>query len=389
VIGGLEPRRDGIGDYTRRLAGALARRGVSTAILAHADDFVREPLRARAEAEDGGFEILRLPRHMPFPERTALGRTFLDEVGATHVNFGFAAYALDLKGVASRAPVELPEMTSGRPVSVLFHETWIGEEAGASYWNRLVGFSQRRVIQLLMHDLAPVRMWSTNPLYHAMLAAYGMPTAIVPHFGNVPVQDTDASGWLPQGLRDRGFDPGPQGLNGLYLVGLFGSLYRDLDLPGLLPTLREVAHRKGRRLCIVNIGIGADRPDWHAWKARFGPEHGLIDFGASDTLTISQYINSLDLGITTTSLAQFGKSGTAAAFIEHGLPILVPIETPRFRSWRDEMAAAMPVNCLRTTPDLVERILAAPRLPRASRLEPLADLMVRELNLPVDRSAAR
>ena len=380
VVGGLEPMRDGIGDHSRRLAAALIKRGIPTALLALADQVVEDDSRRARQSDDGvEIETLRLSTRVPFQERAAQGRRFIEEVGGRHALFAFSPYQFDLRGVVSRALVELPEMVEGMTSSILFHETWIGEEETDGLWTRLVGFTQRRLVQMLAHDLKPVKLYSTNPVYRHMLDAYDIKTQVVPHCGNVPVQETRADDWLPQALAAAGIAMGPNGLKDFYLIGLFGSLYRGLELPRLLPSFEAVARRKGRKPLIANIGIIGNGAQWARWKLVYGERFGLVDLGPTTVLRISQFINTVDLGVSTTTLALVGKSGTAAAFIEHGVPLLLPVEYPHFRHWRETMMSEYPPNCYRVTPDIVDRLCAARRLPPRPLLPPLVDKLARDL----------
>jgi hypothetical protein len=380
VVGGCEPTQDGIGDHSRRVAADLIRRGMPTSILGLADQKITDGPQRETQVEDGvEVEVLRLPSHTPFVQRVIEGRRFIDEVGGRHALFAFAPYQFDMRGVVSRALVELPELVTGLTSSILFHETWIGEEETSGLWTRLVGFTQRRLIQMLVHDLKPVRVYSTNPLYRRMLEAYDIRSEMVPHCGNVPVQDTDASAWLPHDLAEAGVAMGPHGLDDIYMIGLFGSLYASLQLPRLLPIFETVGRRMGRKPVIANIGIMNDRQQWADWKRVYGQRFGMLDLGPTSTLRISQFINSLDLAVTTTTLAQFGKSGTAAAFMEHGVPVLIPVETPHFRHWRDSMMGEFPDNCLRLTADISDRLCRVQHRPAKPLLPVLADKLERDL----------
>jgi hypothetical protein len=385
VVGGLEPTQDGIGDHARRVAGALIKRGIATTILALSDHKLMDGPRRERQSDDGvEIETYRLPSRLPFTERVALGRRFIDDVSARHALFAFAPYQFDLRGVVSRALVELPELVRGLTSSILFHETWIGEEETSGIWTRLVGFTQRRLIQMLVHDLQPTNVYSTNPLYRRMLEAYDIVTTMVPHCGNVPVQETDARDWLPEALARGGVTLGPGGLDEIYMIGLFGSLYEHLEMPRLLPIFETVGRRKNRRPIIANIGIMGDRPEWRAWQRVYGEQFGLVDIGPTSTLRISQFINSLDLGVTTTAVAQFGKSGTAAAFVEHGIPVLIPTETPHFRHWRETMMSDFPPHCYRLTADISDRLVEARRVPPEPRLPLLANKLAADLKAYVN-----
>ena len=373
--------RDGIGDHARRLAAALTERGIPTALLALADQTLEDDSQ-RGRQSDAGVEIetLRLSTRIAFPARAAQGRAFIEEVGGKHVMFAFSPYQFDLRGVVSRALVELPEMVQGKTCSILFHETWIGEEDIDGLWTRLVGFTQRRLVQMLAHDLKPVKLYTTNPVYRHMLAAYDIRTEVVPHCGNVPVQETRADSWLPQALAEADIEMGAGGLQDYFLIGLFGSLYPGLELPRLLPSFEAVARRKGKKPLIANIGIIGNGGQWARWKQTYGQQFGLVDLGPTTVLRISQFLNTVDLGVSTTTLALAGKSGTAAAFIEHGVPLLLPVEYPHFRHWRESMMVEFPAGYMRVTPDLVDRLCAAKRGPPHPLLPPLVEKIATDLS---------
>jgi hypothetical protein len=379
VVGGLEPTKDGIGDHSRRVSGALIKRGLPTSILALSDTRVADGPRRERQHDDGvDIETFRVPGRLSFSERVVHGRRFIDEMNGRHTLFAFAPYQFDIRGVVSRALIELPDMVRGLTSSFLFHETWIGEQENSGLWSRLVGFTQRRLIQMLVHDLQPSKVYTTNGLYRRMLEAYDIATSLLPHPGNVPVQESRA-GWLPEALVQGGVELGPGGLSDVYMIGLFGSLYDNLELPRLLPIFDTVARRKGKRPLIASIGIMGDRPEWRHWKSVYGEQYGLVDLGPDTTLRISQFINSLDLAVATTSLPQVGKSGTAAAFLEHGIPVLVPTEYPYFRHWRESMMNEFPANCFRLTADISDRLCAAERVPPQPRLPALADKLYGDL----------
>ncbi len=380
ICGTPEPGRDGIGDHSRLLAAALKARGLPTVLVGMSDGIIEAEARQESqEALGQTIEVLRLSRQRPLAERIPDARRFLDRVGVRHLLFAFVLYDYGHRGIMWQAAPLLPRVAAGRTASILFHETWIGEEDGASLYIRSVGRMQRFMVKRFVRTLDPVRIYTTNATYRAMLGQIGIDAQIVPHFGNVPPGTQNAASWLPAALASAGVDIGPSGLDGLYLVGLFGSLYPGLDVPRLLPMLDTVARNAGRRLCIVAIGhMGARLPQWQAWRHAHGARYGLIDLGEQPPDMISQFLNSLDLAIAATSLAQIGKSGTAAAFLEHGVPTLVPVETTHYRFFPDE-TVGLPESFLRVTPDIVDRLAAIKRGPQRHLLDALADRLAVDL----------
>ncbi|TWT03068.1 glycosyltransferase family 4 protein [Reyranella sp. CPCC 100927] len=380
VCGTPEPGRDGIGDHSRLLAAALKARGVPAVLVGMSDGIIGTGThQERQEALGQTIEVLRLSRQRPLAERIPDAIRFLDSVGAHHLLFAFVVYDYGQRGIMWQASRLLPRVAAGRTASILFHETWIGEEDGAGPYVRSIGKMQRWMVKRFVRTLHPARTYTTNAAYRAMLGQIGIDAQIVPHFGNVPPGTQNAASWLPAELAAAGFDVGPGGLDGLYLVGLFGALYPGLDIPSLLPMLDAAARKTGRRLCIVAIGrMGGRLSEWQAWRQKHGVLYGLVTVGERSPDMISQFINSLDLAIAATSLAQIGKSGTAAAFLEHGIPTLVPVETTHYRFFPDE-TVGLPESFLRVTPDIVDRLAAIKRGPQRHLLDALADRLAVDL----------
>jgi hypothetical protein len=369
------------------LAAALKMRDIPTTMVAMSDSVIEDARRReRQEALGQVIDAFRLSRRTPMRQRIEAARAFLDDSGARHVMFAMVCYDYDRRGIMWRAARQLPALAGGRSASILFHETWIGEVEGSSLYIRCIGAAQRMAVKRFVRHLAPGRIYTTNPTYRAMLGARGIDAEIVPHCGNIPVDTRDASSWLPAALAAAGFDPGPGGLAGLYLVGLFGTLYPGLDMPSLLPTLEAVARRSGRRLCVATIGRqGARAAEWQRWHLAHGAAYGFVALQERPPAVVSQFLNSLDLGVASTSLAQIGKSGTAAAFREHGIPTLVPVESVHYRFFRDE-SAGLPDTFLRVTPDLADRLGAVRRGPPIRLLDSLADRLAVDIRMAM-RSA--
>ena len=62
------------------------------------------------------------------------------------------------------------------------------------------------------------------------------------------------------------------------------------------------------------------------------------------------------------------------------LPLLLPVEYPHFRHWRESMMAEFPAGYMRVTPDLVDRLCAAKRGPPHPLLPPLVEKIATDLS---------
>src|SRR3974390_3291412 len=90
----LEPGRDGVGDYTRRLAGELIRQGHPCILTGLNDALISDAVTGSQEVEQTQVPALRLPDSMPWLERARRAREWLcgfgpDWYSLQFVPFGF------------------------------------------------------------------------------------------------------------------------------------------------------------------------------------------------------------------------------------------------------------------------------------------------------------
>jgi hypothetical protein len=72
ITGGLEPGRNGVGDYARRLAGELIQLGHPAVIVGLNDSEVQERSVESQEIEGVSVPVLRLSNVMSWNERTTM-----------------------------------------------------------------------------------------------------------------------------------------------------------------------------------------------------------------------------------------------------------------------------------------------------------------------------
>jgi hypothetical protein len=302
VTGGLAPGRDGIGDYCRVVAQALAEAGAKPALLAIAE---RE-----TDAKPERFPCLRLPAMRPWPERVEAARRFLDQQRAERVFLQLGPYLYHPRGLLQSAVEPLAGVLSDARPLVMVHETWVGEMPFHSWKDRLIGPWQRRGFLALLRRLQPAKTFTSLPLYQAQLRRNGIDTELLPLAGNVPVQREAAQLELRQPV-----------------AGIFGGLW-----PGFEPheALAAFASAGGRTLLLIGRH-GATPERLAQWRARH-PTLAIVETGALDPLAVSQHLNLLSFAFAVAPWQMAGKSGTVAALLEHGVPVLV--------SWGDTRQAS-------------------------------------------------
>jgi glycosyltransferase involved in cell wall biosynthesis len=341
LCGCLEAGRDGVGDYTAQLAGECARRGNATLCIA-----LNDLPTAGSVASDG---MLRLGSGRPWDVRVEQAREAVEQFRADAVSLQWVPYGFDKRGMPWGIEKGLAAIMRGRVSHVMCHEIWIGAEMGASLKHRLIGAAQREVMRHLFTALRPGCVQTSNGVYGELLKRAGIEAGELPMFGAIPVT---------------GFEGEPE--EDVARFGMFGTLHPQWAPEPLLERLRGL----GKRIEIEHIGrIGSGEAIWRAMEERYGREIGFKRHGEQPAERVSQFLMSVDFGIATTPLALIGKSATAAAMLEHGLPVIVNRDDVRYAG----IATEKPEGVIAMDGDLVEALRTARKRQPQRRLEAAAD----------------
>jgi hypothetical protein len=378
IVGSAEPGRDGIGDHARILAAELIRRGHTAWLLAVSDHHVVEPGSANSTVDGIEVAALRIPARLSSYRRFILARAALDNADVEGVLYDFSPTQYEGRGLIWPMAREIAALAYGRKRALLVHEYCLGSERGARLKRRLWGRAQRWGVRRFVRALNGLRMATTNRLYARMLERDGYSPQVLGLYGNIPVLPAPADNWCHARLREAGI--APQGARGFYCAGFFGGLYEGADLAPAIPMLQDAARAADGRLAILCVGqLGGGETLWRQWQAQFADIPFLL-LGSRGADAVSAYIHGLDIGLTTTSMALAGKSGSLAAFLDHGLCSLMLNDREQYDLLPDSTqalpAGALPVNA--QTAELLRKTPILPRSPRGtSILKETADWLER------------
>ena len=284
-----------MGDYTALLAQECGKRGLSTLRISLNDGYV-----TGAQAGEG---TLRLGANMQWKTRVRHAREAVERFGADLISLQWVPYAYHARGLPWGIEKGLVQIVAGRPVLVMCHELWIGAETAASFGHKVIGAAQRALLRRILRVLRPASVQTSNAAYAGLLRRAGVEAWILPLFGAVPVT----------GKRiDRE--------DGVLRFGMFGTLHPQWPPDPLLGFLRGLGRAHFHRT------YGQDRAwrgVWREMEHRHGREFSFMRHGEQPPSRVSQFLMEMDFGIATTPLALIGKSATAAAMLDHGLPVIV------------------------------------------------------------------
>lgn len=357
LCGSLAPGRDGVGDYTRRLAGACTALGAECALLALNDPYVT----TREESDN----TLRLPAREDWTARLAAARAFTDRAVPDWLSLQFVPYAFAPRGLVWKLGARLRALGKGRRWHAMFHEVWIGAEEGASGRDRLVGAAQRHAILQLVRSLAPRAVTTTNHAYASLLGRHGISALPLPLFGNIPAAQAteDDRQWLQHELRGEAPDR--------WVFAFFGTLHPQWQPEPLFTHLRAAAAGSSRRVVLASIGrLGPGAALWDHLDRQYGAEFDFVRLGEQSEGRIAALLSRADFGVAASPWALIGKSGTAQCMAEHGLPVLVSRDDVRYPGVASAPASRR--EFIKVEADLPERLPALRRGPAVSAVEEIA-----------------
>ena len=372
LCGSLEPGKDGVGDYVRSLAEACFAQGHECAVIALNDPHVTQPLEVAESMAGTRLATLRLPADFSWFKRTKLVAPFRESFQPDWISFQFVCYGLHPKGLVGKLVLYFREMTAGCRVHLMFHELWVGMPPSAPFKHRIFGALQLWGIKRLCSVVRPRLVTTSNPLYVEALRRIGIRASLLPLFGNIPIVDRGKAVDFPGWLGDLKITPTNRGE---WWLGLFfGGLYPAWKPEPFLGLLKRAAKKAGKRVCLLSLGrLGAEGEGmWDKLQDDY-PDISLPVLGQQPAEVISILMQTADFGVAASPWDLIGKSGSATAMVEHGLPVIVtrkdrqspfvvaepPSTDPLFILCDDALESKLEAGLFRRTPQALRHGIAA------------------------------
>ncbi|WP_309397963.1 glycosyltransferase [Cerasicoccus maritimus] len=314
LCGSLEPGRDGVGDYTRRLAKALNLSGVKTTMLALADKQAETP----AEEVQADVPAIRLPYSASLKQKMEQLAKLIQREQPEHVVLQYVPFSFHPKGLADSLLKALYHELNGLPIHWMCHEIWCGLSTQSGIKERLLGALQRRILRKYLRHASSIS--TSNPDYQQRLSTITtLPVQLLPLFGNIPCSHALSAAEC-KAVRDQIL---PLENDNALIFLIFGRIAPDFPAQAFLQFLDQQLERAGRQGCIVSIGR-IDRGE-AAWQSLAKSPYSNLSFVRAGEMSedeVDRVIQAVDFGIATTPLEGIGKSGSSMAILERGKPML-------------------------------------------------------------------
>ena len=349
----LEAGRDGVGDYTTRLAEELRSQGHESWIIAINDRHLQ--LYSGLESNSGNLD--RLSSSTGWLQRIRTIQKAVVEYQPDWVSLQYVPYGFHRKGLPFLLPKRLASLGGGFRWHVMFHELWYGDAPGSRWKHSLIYRLQRHIVQSLLRELHPALVHTHIELFRGRLQNLGARPAVLPLFGNIPLVESPAEPWGEFGFFSE------SELHGILKCGVFGSVHPASIPRNILSELVEVADQLGKQIIFIHfggIGGAGGLEAWNSAMSHLPAGARSVVLGPQSPEKISAIFQHIDVGLATTPLSIAGKSGTVAAMRDHGVPVIFGAPDPFD-------AEQYPPGCFPPTREAVGRALAMERpVPRES-----------------------
>lgn len=310
VCGSLEPGHDGVGDYTRELAGALQKIGLDAKIIAIRDRNIQNVVEEKQPAREQSVDVVRLGMSMSFIKRRREYQRLLTSFRPDWISLQYVPYAFSSKGI----PFGLSRfLDTGEPMikwHFMIHESFI--DGNLNFKDQLIKKSQIAVIKSLEKNFKPVVVNTSTPQYQSYLSAIGVKSKILGLFGNIPISKAHKKGNNNHSFR------------GVY----FGAAPDFENISAFVKPLSQYMKESEGNLEIILCGKSGEKGKQFAALLRSSinsERFFVIEKGRMSTEELSKLFLEVDFGIARISPQLIGKSGSAIALLEHGLPLWVPL----------------------------------------------------------------
>ncbi|MCJ8210237.1 hypothetical protein MUY27_10985 [Mucilaginibacter sp. RS28] len=304
ICGSLEPGKDGVGDYTRKLAEELCKKGHECLAIALNDKFIKQC----ADFKDStlNLTLTRIPFTFPEKERLKILEAVVYAFEADWISLQFVSFSFQPKGIISTPFIRVFKKISGDiKCHIMFHEIWVGIEQKAHLKHILWGRIQKARIVSLMKSVKFLLITTSNRLYYLKLSQVGIKPFILRLFSNIPIIKSTKVSLKPTSE----------------VLIVFGGIHHGAPIEDFAKEVSDFSKKSGRAFELIIAGrSGSEQVKWQAAWERY--QMPVKISGEIEESGISELLQSSTIGISTTPINLADKSGAVAAMRLHQLPII-------------------------------------------------------------------
>lgn len=323
ICGCLEPGKDGVGDYCRRMAGELSRNGHVVSLLALNDRRVENIELCMQKDEQTPIEVMRLPAKLALKIRMGKTQEFINLKNPEWLSFQFVPNSFQRKGLPFKLSHNLNHFYGQFRWHLMIHEPWIEAEKIFSGKKRITGFLQKKILKEIVKKIKPGIVQTSNHYYKEKLKAGGIDSSVLHLPGNIPFCRNGTKS-IEKEIQRLGI--AKKDRKDWVITGTFGRMRKNVDYICVLKKLIEESNHQGKNLAFLSIGEGGkySKEVFSQLEKEFKAKILLHQFGNRNHEDISVFFQLLDYGVASVPVHLLGKSGAYSSMREHNLNVLIP-----------------------------------------------------------------
>lgn len=298
ICGSVEPGKDGVGDYTRRLCGELIRIGHEVNILSLCDFQASSFLMEYQESEGTKVCVNRIPIATSNKQRSIWTRYVLNNFEPGLISLQYVPYSFNQKGLPFWLPYFLKKLRGNFKRHIMFHELWIGIDIESSFKHKCISKIQQFIVRQVVYKVKTDFVDTQNKLYQSCLQSNNIEAEVLPICSNIPVT----------GVRNKG--------KKFTQIVLFGTIHPAAPFKDFIDDLVQYKRELNKPIKFVFIGKNGPLLSNYLEVLK-DQDVGYEVMGIQSEDVISQTLIDSDYGISTTPYFQTEKSGVFAAYKEH------------------------------------------------------------------------
>ena len=309
ICGSIEPGHDGVGDYTRELAGALIKKEIECKIVAIMDRVAKGCELEDQKTNGSVISVLRISENLSYNERKKKLKGLVSEFAPNWVSLQYVPFAFSPQGTPLSLIRLLPQSNSFK-WHFMIHEAYVW--SNLTFKRNILRHIEIQILKRLVKTLKPDVIHTSNKLYQKLLKQVSVDSEILELFGNIPIS------------KRNDLIPKAEQLQGVF----FGSGPLEENFSRFLDGLKSYTALRNQPFKIVFCG----RPDFRTRQFVRYLEKNLKGLGIMieergelSASELSMLFRKSHFGISREPPEAMGKSGAAITMLEHGIPLWVPL----------------------------------------------------------------
>jgi glycosyltransferase involved in cell wall biosynthesis len=308
LCGSLQPGHDGVGDYTRRLCGALLKKGHQVQILSLFDNHATSFSDESQEIDGTPILVNRIVFSTSNNQRYIWSQDVLNNFKPEWISLQFVPYSFNPRGLPFWLPSFLKKLRGNHQWHIMFHELWIGMDWNTTFKSKCIGLLQKRLILKILKRKEKIIINTQTDLYQSKIATLGYNAQLLPLLSNI-IKNSDSLKISTDAMELK--------------FCIFGSIHHGAPVEKFIHELKQVLllSNEKRALKFIFIGnCGVALEDWKQVLSANSINFEITGFVSDEEISV--LLSSCQYGISTTPYILCQKSGTVAAMFNHEIPVL-------------------------------------------------------------------